>query len=74
MVFNLTMDWNKEKKEVENAVVNANNVLMKHENTLLKVLNDNKLLAQNLAHSIHQEDMIEDDGLHNIHKLSKDND
>jgi len=40
---------------------------------MLKVLNDERLLAQNLTHHIHQEDMIEDTALHNINQLSEDN-
>ena len=39
-----------------------------------KVLNNERLLAENLTHHIHQEDSIEDFGLHNINKLSSDND
>ena len=61
-------------KEIENAVALANDVIEKNEPRLLEILNDKKLLAQNLAHAIHQEDTIEDEGLKNIHKFSKDND
>ena len=56
-------------KEVEDAIMYANKVLTNNQDALLKVLNDKRLLAQNLTHEIHQEDHIDDKALHNIHKL-----
>jgi hypothetical protein len=51
---------------------NANDVIEANKGLLAEIINNQKLLAQNLTHEIHRKDEILDEGLENIHKISVD--
>ena len=61
-----------EVKEVNNVLMMANKVFEKHGERYFEILNNEKLLAENLAHHIHKEDEISDHALDYIHHASQE--
>ena len=56
-----------EVKEANNAIMKANEVFQKYGDRYFEIINNQRMLAENLTHAIHKEDEIADHGLHNIH-------
>ena len=59
-------------KEVVNAVNYANEVVTKNQGRIAEIINSEQLLAKNLTHEIHTQDIAADIGLEEIHKASRD--